>query len=108
MGLATALGGTGVSTGGLLSGLFGSGSGGSPTVTNPVTGLQMANPNYVAPGLFNSLFSSSSNSSTNNAGGYTPAQTQSAIDATTAANMAPANPNSTLDPSQLPADSGGE
>lgn len=60
MGLATALGGTGVSTGGLLSGLFGSGSGGSPTITNPVTGLPMANPNYVAPGLFSSLFGSSS------------------------------------------------
>ena len=53
------------------------------------------------------LFSSTP-TTTDNSGGYTPAQTQAAIDATTAANMAPANPNSTLDPSQLPADSGGE
>jgi hypothetical protein len=58
--------------------------------------------------ILNSLGLGSSTPTTTNSGGYTPAQTQAAIDATTAANMQPANPNSTLDPSQLPADSGGE
>jgi hypothetical protein len=55
-------------------------------------------------GLGNSILNALNlgNTSTSNSGGYTPAQTQSAIDATTAANMAPANPNPTApDPSTI-------
>jgi len=95
-GLTSLLGGS-TGSGGLLGQLFGG------TTTN-AQGQQVANPGLLSTiaGYFGN------NSSSNNSGGYTPAQTQAAIDATTAANMAPANPNSTLDPSQLPADSGGE
>jgi len=55
-------------------------------------------------GLISSIGSAFGGSS-DNLGGYTPAQTQAAIDATTAANMAPANPNPTApDPSTIISD----
>jgi hypothetical protein len=92
--LANTLQGTGA-TGGLGTLLFGKPASGSTAATSGLLG-------GLGNSLYNSLFGSS------NSGGYTPAETQAAVDATTAANMAPANPNSTLDPSQLPADSGGE
>jgi len=90
----------------LLGNLFGTAASGNPTLPNG-----QPNPAYKAAttgllGAWNNAFGS--NPAASNSGGYTSDQTQAAINSTTAANMAPANPNSTLDPSQLPADSGGE
>ena len=76
----------------LLNGIFGQASG-----TPGTSG-------YVPAGFLQTLQNafSNTNSNTGNAGGYTDAQTQAAIDAQTAANMAPANPNPTApDPSTL-------
>jgi hypothetical protein len=77
----------------LLNSIFGAGSG-----TPGTSG-------YVPPGLtstltnlFPSLFGSGTST-------YTPSQTQAAVDATTTANMAPANPNPTApDPSTITSD----
>lgn len=52
--------------------------------------------------ILNSLGLGNTSTPATNLGGYTPSQTQAAIDANTAANMAPANPNPTApDPSTL-------
>jgi len=95
--------------GGLSSLLFGSPASGTVGTSgyNPGSSGIFSNAG-LAGALGNLLGTNTTTPTTNNSGGYTPAQTQAAIDATTAANTAPANPNSTLDPSQLPADSGGE
>jgi hypothetical protein len=71
MGLASALGGTGVTGTGLLGTLFGSqGSGGSPTLPSG-----LPNPNYVAPtqGFFNYLANNNPFSSDSSSSASTPA-----------------------------------
>jgi hypothetical protein len=100
MGLATALGGA--SSGGLLGTIFGTSGNNQPQYL-PNGAL---NPAYQAgtKGILDYFSSSNPSSNSGNLGGYTPGQTQAAIDATTAANMAPANPNSTLDPSTIVSD----
>ena len=81
-------------TSGLSSLLFGSPASGSTAATSGILGS-----------LGNSVYNSLFGPSTTNAGGYTPAQTQAAIDAQTAANIAPSNPTPTApDPSTIVSD----
>ena len=105
MGLATALGG-GANTG-LLNQLFGAAT---PAVGNQYNPDGTVNPNYKAAtsgGIFGTSGFGGALSSLGNSLGFTgntatDPTTQAAIDATTAANMAPANPNPTApDPSTL-------